>query len=668
MMDYEKFKSVRGQLADLVVRQKDIVVATSYDEAAKGTEIPSAQLKKEVDRLKNDDLRVLLMGMFSSGKSAFLNGILGRPLLPMGVLPKTAVIGEISYSEEEDITLIPKIGKWQGGNEPFKIRESELDKYITIDHTADGEKENPFDKVYIKCPLSICKKGITFVDSPGLNDPTCSDRVTREYVPNADAIIYCMSSIAAYTSLDADVIEGLRAIGYTSIIFVLTFFDKVQENDELMGTHDAETLRQHMLKTLAPLTDLGTDGIFFVNSCYAILGKMKGDVEKLNASNFPELERRLENILVNQKGRLKLIRSMAITRGVNRKVGHHLTDSLSVFKQDSQKLKGRLDDAQRLLDNAKEKSSLIHRQVTEGIGDISQNSKDKAALFMVGSLIPEIPNWVNECKPDKGISVTHPKRSCREFAQTIIEHVKLKMASKMNAWCNEDLVKGTITPQFSNLLLTQKDSINQYADDLAKVRVTLDLPISGDEIEQKEGASTASKILASAGSLLIGDIGGAIMGGVLGMKAMLTTLAAELTAGLVVGIIGMFTPVGLPALIIAAVLGIASGGIINILSFEKSVRKKIISEMQTALQQKKDSFVSQVETEVKKSLNKVMNKLADELNVPINEQQKIVSDAKEALNKDGKVLQEKIDSFTKNVSLNRQLGEELDVFTENILA
>ncbi len=663
-MNYEGFKLARTQLANMVDGQLAVVRNSDYDSVVNTTEKPSVLLSETNKRLKDENLRVLVMGKFSSGKSTFLNGLLGRPLLPMKAIPTTAVIGEIRYSDTEKIVLLPKKGKWHGGDASFEISASELGKYITIDHTEGDNRENPFEKVYINSPLAICKNGIEFVDSPGLDDPTSHDSVTKEYLPTADAIIYCMNSQAAYSAKDKDEIEALRSLGYTSIIFVLTYFDVLQENDEMMGTNDAQTTKEHILKTLSPLTDLGETGIFFVNSLAAIKGKMNHDAVMLQKSNFPIVEKRMEEILVNERGRIKIIRSLYQTKSINRKNGKYISDSITLANNKHSIIAQQLAAARQALSQAQEKADIINQQVENGVKDIANIAKDKGALYLISDLIPNVETWVNEANPEKGISITHLRSSIKEYTEAIIDHMKSRLSSTMSSWCKQSLVKDCIEVQFSNLLLSQRGNLTSYQEDLSKVKVNLSLPIDGEEIGDKMSPSTLNRIASAGGSLLIGDIFGAITGGLLGFKAMLTTLAAELTAGIVLGIVSLFTPVGLPAMIIAAVLAAFGGGIANLMSVKSQIKKKVIEETKKALGESKDKFSNEIFNAVKATLSQVQVKIKDELNGPINEAQSLVDEANANMNSDGVAMQQKIRKLTQLNSTNDQITVDLDKFAE----
>lgn len=310
MITPEQFTSSCNKLISLVNAQ-----AKLSTQAELGNDTTVNELCTAGRQLSDDMLRVLVMGIFNAGKSSFLNALMGQYLLPTKPIPATAIIGEVVYADKPSATLYPK----KTGSKPIDVKIEELDKYILIDHEAaskdEVQKPNPYVKMTLKYPLNSCKNGVMFIDSPGLNDPTCHDAITQEYLPQADAIIYCMNGSVAFTAFDKNEIERLRAMGYRSIIFVLTYMDVLENNDNLMGTHQADDARMHYTKILSQYTDLGASGIFFVSSLQALMGKKKQDARLLEASHFPPFEKRLEEILFNEKGRMKLLKPLYTAAG-----------------------------------------------------------------------------------------------------------------------------------------------------------------------------------------------------------------------------------------------------------------------------------------------------------------------------------------------------------------
>src|SRR6266487_6677690 len=56
------------------------------------------------DRLAARRLRVLVAGEAKRGKSTLVNALLGRPVLPTGVLPLTALATTVLYGKREGVT------------------------------------------------------------------------------------------------------------------------------------------------------------------------------------------------------------------------------------------------------------------------------------------------------------------------------------------------------------------------------------------------------------------------------------------------------------------------------------------------------------------------------------------------------------------------------------
>src|ERR1039458_212098 len=52
--------------------------------------------------LGQDEISVAVLGRFKAGKSSFLNHFVGRSMLPVGVVPVTAVVTEIRYGVRQE--------------------------------------------------------------------------------------------------------------------------------------------------------------------------------------------------------------------------------------------------------------------------------------------------------------------------------------------------------------------------------------------------------------------------------------------------------------------------------------------------------------------------------------------------------------------------------------
>jgi ribosome biogenesis GTPase A len=83
-----------------MLNRGDVLDKTLEDLAALGNERDREQLAALRDRLAAARLRVLVAGEAKRGKSTLINALLGRPVLPSGVTPLTAVATTVRYGED----------------------------------------------------------------------------------------------------------------------------------------------------------------------------------------------------------------------------------------------------------------------------------------------------------------------------------------------------------------------------------------------------------------------------------------------------------------------------------------------------------------------------------------------------------------------------------------
>ena len=103
---------------------------------------------------------VAVFGRFKAGKSSFLNHLAGRDVLPVGVVPLTAVITRLRFGPVERAEV-----RFQNGTvRPMPLADIAL--YV-------AERENPDNRkqvaaVEVELPALKGLAPIGFVDTPGL--------------------------------------------------------------------------------------------------------------------------------------------------------------------------------------------------------------------------------------------------------------------------------------------------------------------------------------------------------------------------------------------------------------------------------------------------------------------------------------------------------------------
>jgi len=142
-----------------MLNRGDALDKTLDDLAALGSERDREQLAAPRDRLAAARLRVLVAGEAKRGKSTLINALLGRPVLPSGVTPLTAVATTVRYGED------PHAEARFGDGHEDKYPLAALGDLVT-------ERGNPRNRLGIAAVTAfvdapVLAGGVELVDTPG---------------------------------------------------------------------------------------------------------------------------------------------------------------------------------------------------------------------------------------------------------------------------------------------------------------------------------------------------------------------------------------------------------------------------------------------------------------------------------------------------------------------
>jgi len=172
---------------------------------------------------REEVLNVAVFGRFKAGKSSFLNHLIGRPLLPVGAVPVTAVVTEMEYGLRElaEVTF-------QDGHVETVSPES-IGGFIS--ETENPENCRRVSRVRLELPSMASYRGIRFVDTPGLESVLEHNTETSlDWLPNAGLAIVAVGVDPPLSRHDLDLIRRLGR--YTpNISLLLTKIDLLEESD-----------------------------------------------------------------------------------------------------------------------------------------------------------------------------------------------------------------------------------------------------------------------------------------------------------------------------------------------------------------------------------------------------------------------------------------------------
>ncbi|XP_062231289.1 probable transmembrane GTPase FZO-like, chloroplastic [Phragmites australis] len=160
-----------------------------------------AELLVDAASRLSEPFLLVVVGEFNSGKSTFINALLGRQYLQEGVVPTTNEITLLSYSEVD--------------SESFERCERHPDGQFMC---------------YLSAPIL---KEMNLVDTPGTNVILQrQQRLTEEYVPRADLILFVLSSDRPLTDSEVGFLQYVQQ-WKKKVVFVLNKLDLYRNSDEL---------------------------------------------------------------------------------------------------------------------------------------------------------------------------------------------------------------------------------------------------------------------------------------------------------------------------------------------------------------------------------------------------------------------------------------------------
>lgn len=261
--------------------------ATKSDIAVLEKLIENFEIKTEDFYRENRKLNIGVVGQVKAGKSSFLNTLLfnGKEILPKASTPKTATLTKMEYSEHNIIQVeYYSVEEWEvlednalvdlddevytsareivgmvrrNGLEPIPYLEmgNEQIEFATYDdlianlnnYVGEDGKFTPIVKAVTFYLNKKDFKGLSIVDTPGLNDPIASRTIrTKEFMEVCDVVFFLSQSGSFLDKSDWILLSSqLPQKGVKKLVLVASKYDsgirdilRVQDDDDIFGDDD----------------------------------------------------------------------------------------------------------------------------------------------------------------------------------------------------------------------------------------------------------------------------------------------------------------------------------------------------------------------------------------------------------------------------------------------
>jgi len=233
---------------------------------------------------------LVVVGEFNAGKSAFINALVGQPVLQEGVTPTTAIITILEHGDHAE----------------HAVRQA--------------------NQLVVKAPVELLKE-IRIVDTPGTNAIIREHEVmTADFIPRSDMVFFVTSADRPFTETERRFMEQIRAWGKKIVVVV-------NKSDILEGATQVAEIRSFVADNARMLLGFEPD-IFFVSAKLALRAK-RGEPSVWAASGFEALEQYITATL-NASGRaqLKLLNPIGVATAVTERQRASLCDRQALLKDD----------------------------------------------------------------------------------------------------------------------------------------------------------------------------------------------------------------------------------------------------------------------------------------------------------------------------------------------
>ena len=482
---------------DELVREERRILARLRTALARFDAAPEHQqaLDRSIEQL--DELFLLvIVGEFNSGKSAFINALVGSTVAPEGVTPTTAQINVLQYGDTVD----------------RRVREANL-------HV-------------ITAPAEILRE-IHIVDTPGTNAIIREhETITAEFVPRSDLVLFVTSADRPFTETERAFLEQVRGWGKKVVVVI----NKI---DILEGERQVEEVRSFVADNARTLLGFNPE-VFPVSARFALRAK-QGDPALWAASRFEALERYIRETL-DSPGRvqLKLLNPLGVGAALTDRHTASVRERAALLREDF----ATLDEVDRQL--ALYQSDLM-RDFEFRISDIDrillEMEKRGHEFFDEHLRIGRVMDLLNRSRMQQGFEQHVVADTPQQIERKVGELVDWLVDADLRQW--QDVTKHLAQRrrQYEDRIVGEADSARFHYD---RTRLIDSVGREAQKVidtydrrkEARELADSARNAVATAAAVSAGAIG---LGAIVTIAA--TTAAADVTGIImasVVAAIGFF--------------------------------------------------------------------------------------------------------------------------------
>jgi len=244
-------------------------------------------------QLAEDRFNLAVVGQFKRGKSTLMNAVLGRDLLPTGLLPLTSAITTLCYGSTERVLL-----RRAGWTLEQEVPLAQLADYIT--ERGNPGNERGLVEARVELPLPFLRRGLHFIDTPGIGSASHENTATTyAFLPQMAAVIFVTSVEAPLSEAEERFLAYIR--GQVRQLFV------VVNKMDMLGDTDREEVLGYIQTQIQQLFGTGAVHLSPLSARDGLIAKLNHNDTNLYRSGLASFEQALTAFLAEAQGRAFLV-------------------------------------------------------------------------------------------------------------------------------------------------------------------------------------------------------------------------------------------------------------------------------------------------------------------------------------------------------------------------
>ncbi len=463
---------------DIIAEEKSLLLSNSIFFSSINSDKNDLHLLKDTLAQLDEMFLIVIAGEYNSGKTAFINALLGNSFLKTGITPTTDKITVVSYGNSQREQII----------EPGKS---------SIELTA---------------PLL---KDVRIVDTPGTNAILRKhESLTTDFIPRSDIVMFVTSIDRPFTESERKFLEKIKNWG-KKIVFVINKIDIIENQDDLIKVIDFVSTNARKLLGIPPV-------IFTISAKASLANLKKGNRD----DSLIKIEKFIHNTLdQGERIRIKLNNPLHILENLTIKYDEINQTNTNLIQED----RNLLDDIHRQIALFREDSlRRFNFRYADIDNAILEFEKRGQSFFEETFRIGRIFDLLNK------------ERIQREYKDTVVKDMAIQIDNKVDDlidWLVDEnynqwqIVNGKINQRmsiFKNRILSDSHSREIQVE---RKKIISKVKREAQRVVEKFNRDTEAQQIAEDAQMAVAA-SAAIEVGALGLGTLVTILATTASADL----------------------------------------------------------------------------------------------------------------------------------------